>query len=187
MSYYQNDRNETTRFDAQRVRRAQEQQQKRPPQQRPPQRRPRRKRIGPAAILLYFGFILVFSALLAGTAWLLANDICSFNKKEAEVAIVVEEEDSIKSVAKKLKSEGLINYKGVFCLFAGVFDAEIEDLVEVKGMTRNAAILIKTIMPLARRYKDCKFLKGYSFENIDEMGEYLIQKHFGNKNETLKD
>ena len=124
MSYYQNDRNETTRFDAQRVRRAQEQQQKRPPQQRPPQRRPRRKRIGPAAILLYFGFILVFSAILAGTAWLLANDICSFNKKEAEVAIVVEEEDSIKSVAKKLKSEGLINYKGVFCLFAGVFDAE---------------------------------------------------------------
>ena len=124
MSYYQDDRNETTRFDAQRVRRAQEQQQRRSPQQRPPQRRPRRKRIGPGTILLYFGFILVFSAILAGTAWLLANDICSFNKEEAEVAIVVEEEDSIKSIAKKLKSEGLINYKGVFCLFAGVFDAE---------------------------------------------------------------
>ncbi len=119
MSYYQNDRNETTRFDAQRVRRAQEQQ-----QQRTPQRRPKKKRIGPGAILLYFGFILVFSAILAGTAWLVANDICSFNKEEAEVAIVVEEGDSIKSVAKKLKSEGLINYKRVFCLFAGVFDAK---------------------------------------------------------------
>ena len=115
---YQNDRNETTRFDAQRVRRAQEQ------QQRAPQRRPKKRRIGPAAILIYFGFILVFSAILAGTAWLLANDICSFNKEEVEVAIVVDKEDNIKSIAKKLKEEGLINYKGVFCAFAGVFDAK---------------------------------------------------------------
>ena len=116
MSYYQNDRNETTRFDAQRVRRAQEQQQRRPSQQRPPQRRPRKKRIGPAAILLYFGFILVFSAILAGTAWLLANDICSFNKKEAEVAIVVEEEDSIKSIAKKLNSNEMSSLRASLAL-----------------------------------------------------------------------
>ena len=115
---YQNDRNETTRFDAQRVRRAQEQ------QQRAPQRRPKKKRIGPGAVLLYFGFILVFSAILAGTAWLLANDICSFNKEEVEVAIVIDKEDNINSIAKKLKEEGLINYKGVFRLFAGVFDAK---------------------------------------------------------------
>ena len=117
MSSYQNDRNETTRWDAQQVRRAQEQQ---------PQRRPSKKkrRSGPMGCLVYICFVLVVSAILAGTAWVLANDICSFNKEDVEVAIIVTEEDSISSVAKKLKEEGLINYKGVFRLFAGVFDAK---------------------------------------------------------------
>ncbi len=68
---------------------------------------------------------------------------------------------------------------------AGVLDADVKDLAKVNGMTQNAAILIKTIMPLARRYQNSKFKKGYSFENIDEMGNYLIQKHLGLKNETF--
>lgn len=72
-----------------------------------------------------------------------------------------------------------------FGSMAGVLDAEVDDLAAVKGMTRNAAFLLKMIMPIARRYKDSKFTEGYSFANIDEMGEYLIQKHLGNKNETL--
>lgn len=118
MSYYQNDNHETTHWDAQRVRRAQEQQQ----QQRRPARKKRRS--GPMGCLVYICFVLVVSAILAGTAWLVANDICSFNKEEVEVAIVVTEEDNISSIAKKLKEEGLINYKGVFRAFAGVFDAK---------------------------------------------------------------
>lgn len=72
-----------------------------------------------------------------------------------------------------------------FKSIAGVLDADVKDLAAVKGMTVNAAIMIKTIMPLARRYQDCKFEKGHSFQNIDEMGNYLIQKHLGNKNETF--
>lgn len=117
---YQNNRNETTQWDAQRVRRAQEEQAAR----RQPQRRPKKRRNPLAVFLAYIGFILITSAILAGTAWLLANDICSFNKKDVETAVVVTEEDTIKTISKKLKEEGLINYKGVFCLFAGVFDAE---------------------------------------------------------------
>lgn len=68
---------------------------------------------------------------------------------------------------------------------AGVLDAEVEDLVKIKGMTQNSAIHLKTVMPLARRYQDYKYKKGYAFKNIDDMGEYLIRKHLGNKNETI--
>lgn len=116
---YQNDYNETTRWDAQRVRRAQEEQ--RP---RQPQRRPKKRRSSASLLLCYVGFILVVSAILAGTAWLLANDICSFNKEEVETAVVVTEEDTVGTVAKKLKEEGLIKYRGVFRLFAAVFNAD---------------------------------------------------------------
>lgn len=119
MSYQNEHRDETTRWDAQRVRRAQEEQ-----RSRPPQRRPKKRRSSASLVLGYVGFILVVSAILAGTAWLLANDICSFNKEDVEAAIVVTEDDSVGSVAKKLKEEGLIKYKGVFRLFAAVFDAD---------------------------------------------------------------
>ncbi len=116
---YQNDPHETTRWDAQRVRRAQEEQRHRQTRHRP------KKRRSPASLLLgYAAFILVVSAILAGTAWLLANDICSFNKEDVETAVVVTDEDTVGTVAKKLKEEGLIKYKGVFRLFAAVFNAD---------------------------------------------------------------
>lgn len=72
-----------------------------------------------------------------------------------------------------------------FDSIAGVLDAEVHDLAAVKGMTQNAAILIKTVMPLARRYKNNKFKEGYKFANIDEVGDFLIQKYLGHKNETF--
>ena len=68
---------------------------------------------------------------------------------------------------------------------SGVLDADVEDLAAVKGMTKNAAILIKTVMPLSRHYLKSKFKEGHAFESIDEMGHYLIEKHLGHKNETL--
>ncbi|MGM9618426.1 MAG: endolytic transglycosylase MltG [Oscillospiraceae bacterium] len=117
MSYQNNDRFETTNWDAQRVRRAQEEQQR---QLRQKRKKARRR----SSLLAYIGFILVVSAILAGTAWLLANDICSFNKEDVETTIIVTEEDTIGTVAKKLKEEGLINYRGVFRLFAAVFNAD---------------------------------------------------------------
>lgn len=72
-----------------------------------------------------------------------------------------------------------------FGSIAGVLDAEVGDLAAVEGMTQNAAILIKTVMPLARFYIKSKFEEGHSFANIDELGNYLIKKHMGHKNETF--
>ncbi len=72
-----------------------------------------------------------------------------------------------------------------FGSIAGVLDADVHNLAEVKGMTQNAAILIKTVMPLARRYKNSKFKEGSKFANIDAVGDYLIEKHLGHKNETF--
>ena len=67
-----------------------------------------------------------------------------------------------------------------------VLEADIEELKSVKGMTENAATLIKTIMPLARRYQDDKFKAGSVFENIDELGRFLMRKYMGRKNEALQ-
>lgn len=80
-------------------------------------KKPRKKRFNWGR---YIACVLVISCLLAGFGWLLANDLCSLNKKYTEATIVVEEDDSVRDVAKKLKDAGLINYKSFFC-FVGLF------------------------------------------------------------------
>lgn len=72
-----------------------------------------------------------------------------------------------------------------FGSLSGVLDADFEELVKVKDVTENAATLIKTILPLARRYQDDKYVKGYVFQNIDEIGHYLIKRYFGRASETF--
>ncbi len=72
-----------------------------------------------------------------------------------------------------------------FGSITGVLDAEIEELKSVKGMTENAATLIKTIMPIARRYQNEKFKVGHKFGSGDEIGHFLISKYLGRKNEAF--
>lgn len=72
-----------------------------------------------------------------------------------------------------------------FGSLTGVIDASYDDLASTKGMTKNAATLIKTIMPIARRYQNDKYKPNYIFKNIDEIGDYLIDKFLGRENETF--
>ena len=104
-----NDKFETTYFDPKEVRRQ--------TSQRP--RKKRRKNAG-LRVVIYLVSVLLVSTLLAGFGWMLANDLCAFNKPYKEATIVVTQDDSVSDVAKKLKKEGLINYKGFF-KFVGKF------------------------------------------------------------------
>jgi UPF0755 protein len=104
-----NDKFETTYFDPKEVRRRSS--------QRP--RKKRRKNAG-LRVAIYLVSVVLVSTLLAGFGWMLANDLCAFNKPYKEATIVVTRDDSVSDVAKKLKKEGLINYKGFF-KFVGKF------------------------------------------------------------------
>ena len=110
-------RGDTASWDAEQVRRSEQ------PRQvsRKSRKRKRRKRINP---LLYILFVLVTSALLAGVGWLLASDLCAFNKEYKEETIQITAEDTMSTVADKLEDAGLINYKWFFRLFASFAHAE---------------------------------------------------------------
>lgn len=56
-----------------------------------------------------------------------------------------------------------------FGSLAGVLDATIEDLFAVKGMTKNAAILLNLLPQLFREYKKSKFEKKKPIVNIDDI------------------
>ena len=68
--------------------------------------------------------VVLSSAILAAIGWLLINDLCALNKEPLEATITITKDDSVRSVANKLKKEGLIEYKWFFKLFAAVANAD---------------------------------------------------------------
>ena len=107
---------DTASWDSGEVRRSQ-------PASRPKVRtRKKRRRMNP---FLYILLVLLTSALLAGVGWMLACDLCAFNRGAIETANVeVNAEDSLGDVAEKLQEAGLIKYKWFFKLFAAFSNAD---------------------------------------------------------------
>ncbi len=62
--------------------------------------------------------------------------------------------------------------------FSGVLDADIEDLVKIKGMTRNAACLIKLMRPVGRTYVISKFKTKEVLKNLGDIGDFIMTKFF---------
>lgn len=72
-----------------------------------------------------------------------------------------------------------------FGSLAGVLEADIEDIVKISGITRNAASLIKLMLPLMRAYALEKYNFNEVLKNHTEIGEYLFGKYFAINKECL--
>ena len=122
-------------------------------ERRPPARRRRRRRLGVLGALLYVVVVLGVSALLASLGWTWANDLLALNKPEHTATITLPEdiftteeievestaEDGttvtetetatvadIGYVADILEENGLIEYKMIFKIFAGLSHAKYD-------------------------------------------------------------
>ena len=54
---------------------------------------------------IYIACVVLGSVVLASLGWLLANDLCSLNKKDVTVTIEVTEGETLGQVARQLKQE----------------------------------------------------------------------------------
>ena len=124
------------------------------------ERRRRNRRKGrERRFLLWLIFVVAVSAILAGVGWLLANDMCAFNKEPVTATIEVTKDDDVNSIATKLKNEGLIEYKWFFKLFGAVrhagdkigigtyeLNTDMDYNALIQGMSnRNATINADTV------------------------------------------
>jgi len=100
-------------------------------------RTPRRRSMGASIsfVVLYAVAVIGVSVLLACAGWIAANDVLALNKEPKEVSITVSKEDSFGDVVNRLKDEGLIEYKFLFKLFAGITNGE--DKVTMGTYTLN--------------------------------------------------
>ncbi len=70
-----------------------------------------------------------------------------------------------------------------FGSFSGVFDADVTELVKVKGMTKNAACLIKLMLPLAKVYISDRYDNDTCLKTPAEIGRYIMLKYFATSTE----
>lgn len=66
----------------------------------------------------------------------------------------------------------------VFGTLGGVIEADIDDLLKIKGMTRNAAGLIKLMRPIGRSYVLSKLGTKETLKSFDDIGTYVHAKYF---------
>jgi len=72
-----------------------------------------------------------------------------------------------------------------FGSLSGVFDAPIEELVQVSGIGKSAAILLKLVPQLSRRYQEDLDRDKTVIYSYDEAGRQLIKKFIGRQNEVV--
>ena len=138
---------------------------------------------------IYIACVVLGSVVLASLGWLLANDLCSLNKKDVTVTIEVTEGETLGQVARQLKQEGLINYKWFFKLFGAVrhagdkigigtyeLNTDMDYNALIQGMSnRNATINADTVT--------VTIPEGYSVRQIVS----LLAKYGVNSEDALLD
>lgn len=72
-----------------------------------------------------------------------------------------------------------------FGSLAGVLEADIDELVKVKGMTRNAASLIKLMIPVGREYVLSRYGNGHILKTPEEIGDFILAQYFGIQTECF--
>ncbi len=72
-----------------------------------------------------------------------------------------------------------------FGSLSGVFDAPFEELIQVEGVGKSAATLIKLIPEICRRYQENLSRDKQLIFSYDEAGNFLITKFIGRSNEAV--
>lgn len=69
-----------------------------------------------------------------------------------------------------------------FGSLSAVLEAKRSDLIQVKGMTENAACLISMILPLYRKYSEDLVNRKKNFKDTDELVNFLRSLYLDNNN-----
>ena len=95
---YEDNYDQTARWDAESVREAEQRTQHRSTRSSA-ERQKLKKKGQRRRFTLWLAFVLITSAILAGVGWLLANDMCSFNKAPVETTIEITRDDNLNTIA----------------------------------------------------------------------------------------
>lgn len=72
-----------------------------------------------------------------------------------------------------------------FGSFSGVLEASVEDLAEVEGIGKKAAVFLKLFSDVHRVYEIDKVKNTKQLRSLEEIGQYLMPRFIGRRNEIV--
>ena len=78
------------------------------------------------ATVIWLAIAVAVGVSLGRMIWVCAADVLAFGKMPQEISITIEDGDDMDIVASKLKNAGLIQYPGLFKIYADLTDAQEE-------------------------------------------------------------
>ena len=66
-----------------------------------------------------------------------------------------------------------------------VFEASFEELLKVKGISKNSATLIKMVPKITQEYVNDSLKSSNVFDTADKIGEFFVNKYLGVQNEVV--
>lgn len=79
------------------------------------------------ATAVWLAIIVLIGVTIGRMAWLCASDVLAFGREPKTVTLTIAETDTIEDISAKLKDAGLIQYPGLFKIYADLSDA-MEDI-----------------------------------------------------------
>ncbi len=89
------------------------------------------------------------------------------------------------SVPRKDTNELAHTLIRTFGSLAGVFKASPDELMKVRGITKNTAVLIKLFTAVSREFNDSMRSKASAFSSLEEIGTYLLSRYAGIDDEVM--
>ena len=89
------------------------------------------------------------------------------------------------SIPRKDTNEIAHDLLNQFGSLKNVFNAELEDLIQVKGITENSATLIRMIPKIAQEYMNDSLKDGVVFDTANKIGRFFVNKFLGERNEIV--
>ena len=89
------------------------------------------------ATLIWLLIIVAIGTTLGRLLWVCAADVLAFGREDKDVTISITVDDTMESIAQKLKSAGLIRYPELFLLYADLTDVEEEGKITTGTFTLN--------------------------------------------------
>lgn len=72
----------------------------------------------------YFLFVIIVSAILAVSGWVMANDMLALNKQPHTAIVTIPDDFTMSEVSRELKKAGIIEYKWLFNIFSSIANAK---------------------------------------------------------------
>ena len=155
-------------------------------QENRPVRRRRRRSAGTMVgfAALYVVAVIGVSILLACVGWVAANDVLALNKDAKTATITITKEDDFGDVTKRLKEEGLIEYKSLFNLFATItggkdkvvpgtytLDTDMDYRALLSGMSINSATKAEVSVTIPEGYTVAQI-----FQLLEDKGVSTVEE-----------